>query len=811
MPPQFRHSGRKPRHSSKSLYALLRAPLALLAVVAIFGGGILFAWATILAIPSIDNFQNRKVSESTKIYDRTRNVLLYDVHGTMRRTAVPIEAISLNIRNATVAIEDAEFYQHFGFRPLSFMRAMAVDIISGSFAQGGSTITQQVVKNALLTRDKTIIRKIKEIILAIKLERVYSKDQILATYLNETSYGGTIYGVQEASQYFFGVDAKDVGLAQAAYLAALPQAPTRYSPYGNHRDLLEKRKNLVLLKMKENNFISAEEYDAALQERVEFKDEKEAGIKAPHFVFYIREYLEEKYGPDAVENGGLQVTTTLDYDLQKKAEDVVSKAALENEKNFNASNAGLVAIDPKSGQVLAMVGSRGYFDEEIDGKVNVALANRQPGSSFKPFVYATAFEKGYTPETIVFDLQTQFSTICDAMDTANDTPPCYSPGNYDQKFRGPMTLRDALAQSVNVASVKVLYLAGIDDSLKTAEDMGITTLEGKERYGLTLVLGGGEVNLLEETSAYGVFGNDGVRNPPVAVLRVEDSARNILESYEEQSARVLDSQIARQVNDVLSDNVARTPEFGAESPMYFPNADVAAKTGTTNDSRDAWIIGYTPAIAIGTWAGNNDNSPMVKKIAAFIVAPMWHQVMAYAIEKYPSEQFTPPAPDPGLDSLPPVLRGSWNTDPSQGIHEILYWVNKGNPRGGRPLSPAIDPQFERWEYPVRLWTQANLGQLSSGATAPAKTASYSGKFIILSPQSGTSVSPFAPIVFSASYPNPEKITRVAYYLNGAFVGASTNPPYTVSISASTRGPVSLRAVAESASGDEERTISFTIQ
>ncbi len=807
MPPHFhsrRDASRHPRkHPARTLFAW-----AVLA--AVFFGGMLLAWAATVTIPSIDNFQNRKVAESTKIYDRTNNVLLYDVHGTMRRTAVPIEDISPNIRNAAVAIEDAEFYQHFGFRPLSFLRAMAIDVISGSFAQGGSTITQQVVKNALLTQDKTILRKIKEIILAIKLERVYSKDQILATYLNETSYGGTIYGVQEASQYFFGVDAKDVDLAQAAYLAALPQAPTRYSPYGNHRDLLDNRKNLVLAKMLENKFITDSEYQAALKEQVEFKDVKEAGIKAPHFVFFVREYLESKYGPDAVENGGLHVTTTLDYDLQKKTEDVISKTAPENEKNFNASNAGMVAIDPKSGQILAMVGSRGYFDEAIDGKVNVTLANRQPGSSFKPFVYATAFEKGYTPDTMVFDLQTQFSTFCAATDVASDTPPCYSPENYDQKFRGPMTLRDAIAQSVNVPSVKVLYLAGIDNSLKTAEDMGVTTLAGKEQYGLTLVLGGGEVNLLEMTGAYSVFANDGVKNPPIAILEVRDAAGNVLENYGDQSTRVLDPQIARQMNDVLSDNVARTPEFGADSPLYFPNADVAAKTGTTNDSRDAWIIGYTPTIAIGAWAGNNDNTPMVKKIAAFIVAPMWHQVMAYAIEKYPSDQFTPPAPDTNLDSLPPVLRGNWNTDPSKGVHDILYWVNKNDPRGGRLANPASDPQFERWEYPVQMWAQANAGLVSTIATPP-KPSPYGGKFIIVSPQSGTTVSAFAPIVASVNYPNPGKITRIAYYLNGVYAGSSSEPPYTVSIAPPTRGPVSLRVVAESSAGNEERTVSFTIQ
>src|SRR3989344_2460729 len=478
MPPKHSRHSRERRHARthRHVFRGLKTAFAALFLLGMLGMGMLVAWGAVLAIPSLDNFQNRKVAESTKIYDRTGNVLLYDVHGTMRRTAVPLDAISTNIRNATVAIEDTEFYQHFGFRPLSFARALFANIFSVSFSQGGSTITQQVVKNSLLTRDKTIIRKLKEIILSIKLERIYSKDQILYTYLNETSYGGTIYGVQEACQYFFGIDAKDATLAQAAYLAALPQAPTRYSPYGNHRDELEKRKNLVLQKMKENNFISDAEHEDAMKEEVAFKDTAEAGIKAPHFVFYVREYLEAKYGADAVENSGLQVITTLDYDLQKKAEETLTKAALLNEKTFNASNAGLIAIEPKSGQILAMVGSRGYFDKGIDGMVNITLANRQPGSSFKPFVYATAFEKGYTPDTVVFDLQTQFSTLCNPTDTASDTPPCYSPGNYDQKFRGPMTLRDALAQSVNVPSVKVLYLAGIDDSIKIAEDMGLTTL-----------------------------------------------------------------------------------------------------------------------------------------------------------------------------------------------------------------------------------------------------------------------------------------------------------------------------------------------
>src|SRR3989344_2338730 len=434
--------------------------IAAIATLLILGGGII--WATFMPIPAITNFENRQVAQSTKIFDRTGNIVLYDVHGTMRRTAVPLDEISPYIQKASIAVEDSTFYENVGFRPLSFMRAAMANVFSGSYAQGGSTITQQVVKNALLTQDKTIIRKIKEIILALRLTRVYTKDQILNTYLNETAYGGTIYGVEEASQYFFGVSAKDVDLAQAAYIAALPQAPTYYSPYGNHRDALDARKNLVLQKMRENNLITQEEYDQATNENVEFNNPKNAGIKAPHFVFFIQEYLEQKYGTDAVGQGGLRVVTTLDYDLQQRAEASVEKFAPGLLKNLNASNQGLVAVDPKTGQILAMVGSKGYFDDTIDGKVNVTIANRQPGSSFKPFVYATAFEKGYTPDTVIFDLPTQFSTACQPSDIGNSTYPCYAPGNFDGGFEGPMKLRAALARSENIPALKLLYLAGID-------------------------------------------------------------------------------------------------------------------------------------------------------------------------------------------------------------------------------------------------------------------------------------------------------------------------------------------------------------
>ncbi len=787
--------------------------VATVAILLVVGGGII--WATIMPIPAINNFENRQVAQSTKIFDRTGNIVLYDVHGAMRRTSVPLEEISPYIQKAAIGIEDATFYENAGFRPLALLRAIWTNITRGNLlsGQGGSTITQQVVKNALLTQDKTITRKVKEIILALRLTRVYTKDQILTTYLNETAYGGTIYGVEEASQYFFGVPAKDVDLAQAAYIAALPQAPTYFSPYGNHTDALDARKNLVLLKMRENNFITQEEYDQAINEKVEFNDPKNAGIKAPHFVFFIQEYLEQKYGADAVNQGGLHVVTTLDYDLQQHAEASVAKFAPGLLKNLKASNQGVVAVDPKTGQILAMVGSKGYFDDTIDGKVNITIANRQPGSSFKPFVYATAFEKGYTPDTIIFDLPTQFSTACSPADITNGTYPCYAPGNFDGGFEGPMKLRAALARSENIPALKLLYLAGIRNSLDTAHNMGITTLNlSPDHYGLPLVLGGGEVKLLDMTGAYGVFANDGVKNPPTGVLRVEDTAGNILETYQQESSRVLEPRIARLINDILSDNVARSPEFGLNSPLHFASYQVAAKTGTTNNFDDAWIIGYTPSISVGAWTGNNDGSSMVNNPASFIIAPMWHDFMVYALSKYssPSDTFPAPGPDSDVATMPEVLKGNWNSDPSQGVHDILYWVDKDNPRGGRPANPASDPQFAYWEYSVSGW--AGQQASTTPGVIPPGVPTTPGGFHIVSPQSGGTVPFGAAVTFGAESSQPQTILSVSYFANGALVGTSGQPPYLISYRPAAPGTVSLRAVAQHIDGtSEENSVTFTVQ
>jgi 1A family penicillin-binding protein len=684
--------------------------LFILAGLGFFFVGVSILWVAFSPIPDLDSLSTRKISESTKILDRTGQTVLYDLNPDVTRDIATLDEISPNIVNATIAVEDSDFYNHHGISFSGVARSIITDVTTGTFAQGGSTITQQVVKNTLLTNTKSVIRKLQEIILALRLEQKYSKQQILELYFNNTPYGGTLYGVEAATRAFFGKSAKDVDLAEAAYIAALPQSPTHYSPYGNNKDELDARKNYVLDRMAKLGMISEGEADDAKAEVVAFAPQENNSIIAPHFVFYIEQYLEDKYGPDAVTDG-LTVTTTLDVDLQHSAESIVGPYALQNEKNFNASNAALVAIDPKTGQILAMVGSRNYFDKNIDGNYNIALAERQPGSSFKPFVYAAALEKGYTPQTAIFDLPTQFSTACAPSDITNDTPPCYAPENYDGKFRGPMTFTTALAQSINIPAVKTLYLAGINNVIDLATSMGITTLGNANQYGLSLALGAAEVRLLDLTSAYGVFADEGVRHPPTGILKVEDAHGKVLEEYQDEAEQVLDPAIAREMSSMLSNNEARFPEYPADNPFHFPGYDVAAKTGTTNDYRDAWTIGYTPNIAVGVWAGNNNNSPMVKEIAGYIVAPMWNQFMQVALEKYPKEYFGEPPAIPDTDPLP--LRGIYTDGSERDAHELLYFVNKDNPL--TPGNSQNDPQYPYWEYPLQAWVQA-ASQLSGQQT-----------------------------------------------------------------------------------------------
>ena len=698
----------------KKIYGIpIKNILAVILIAGFIVVGVLVIWISTFNLPTIDSFEERRIAQSTKIYDRTGEVVLFDVHGDINRTVVPLEDISPYLQKATIAIEDDNFYNHKGVEPTAILRAVFKNLRDGNLlgGQGGSTITQQVIKNALLTNDKKVSRKIKEWVLAPRLESRMSKDEILGIYLNEIPYGGTIYGAQEASQRFFSKDAKDLTLAEAAYLAALPQAPTYFSPYGNNREDLEDRKKLVLKQMLNNDFITEEEFNTANEETVVFEKQSVFGIKAPHFVMYIREQLEQEYGKEVVEQGGLKVITTLDWDLQEKAEEIAKKHAFENEADFDAENTSLIAVEAKTGQILTMVGSRDYFDEDIDGNFNIATAERQPGSSFKPLVYAEAFNKGFRPETVVFDVKTEFSTTCAF---GGD---CYQPNNYDNKFRGPMSLREALAQSMNIPAVKVFYLAGLKDSLDLAKRMGITTLTDIKQYGLTLVLGGGEVRPLDMAAAYAVFANNGIQNNVTGIIKVEDKNGQVLQEYEQKENRVMPEQTALLISDVLTDRYARVPLFGIGSLLEFPGHDVAAKTGTTNNYRDAWTVGYNSEVAVAAWAGNNDNRSMVHKTSSLIVSPMWAEFMWEVVGKYPGKSFQPPAPI--APNTKPIIAGYWKGEVTEevgegddkkvvvtgtkGVHTILHTVNINDPLGPAPSNPGRDPQYSMWEKGVQAW------------------------------------------------------------------------------------------------------------
>ena len=699
-------------------------------VLVLIGFGLLFIWIATLDIPDLSSFEERRIIQSTKIYDRTGEVLLYDLSRDIRRTVVPFENISIHLKNATVAIEDDQFYNHPGIDFLAILRAVISNLSEGNLlgGQGGSTITQQVVKNSILEQDKKLTRKIKEAILAIRLEQILSKEEILNYYLNESPYGGTIYGAEEASQAFFNKPASDLTLAESAYLAALPQAPTYLSPYGNNVDALEARKNLVLKRMELNGFITNEEYLSAKNEKVEFEPQVITGIRAPHFVMFVREKLVERYGEEALQQRGLRVITSLDWEMQQAGERIVAEKAASNTEVFDAENAGLVAINPQNGDILTMVGSKDYFDTEIDGNFNVTLAPRQPGSSIKPIVYASALSEGYTADTVVYDVRTQFSTECEVDDISSEAP-CYSPNNYNGKFLGPITLRNALAQSLNIPAVKVLYLTGLKDAIKLASDMGITTLNDPDRLGLTLVLGGGEVKLLEHTQAYGVFANEGVKTELRPILKIEDVNGNELEKFEVEDERVLERDVALTISDILSDNEARTPLWGANSLVNFTARDVAVKSGSTNNLRDAWIMGYTPNLAVGIWVGNNDNRPMGGRLSGLIAAPMWRAFMDEALPMVETQNF-PQAPSTPKN-LKPILRGEFfDTEffvnqlldkPEEttldinllanSIHSILHYVDKDNPRGDYPKNPNVDSQYEYWEYGVQRWKEQEYKNL----------------------------------------------------------------------------------------------------
>ena len=600
----------------------------------------------------------RSTELSTKLYDRN-GTPIFEVYGEKNRQLITLENVSPNILHATLSVEDSNFYQHQGFDFRGMIRAL-MNTATGEGLQGGSTLTQQVVKNVLLTQERTLARKVKELILSLQLENKYSKDEIIQMYLNETPYGGQNYGILTASRAYFNKDPKDLSVAEAAYLAGLPQRPSYYSHFGSNPEAGLERKDYVLYLMNERGWISSdgkrhflndEEYELAKKEELNFQSVS-VPFKAPHFVFYVKQQLAEKFGEEAVEQGGLQVTTSIDLELQEQAQQIVYEE-VENAKGLNVGNGGLVAIDPKTGQILSMVGSKGYFLESepagcitgitgensclFEPNLNVTTADRQPGSAIKPITYATMLSKGYTAAFPLLDVPTSFEG------SSPEKP--YIPENYDGKFRGPMPVRKALGNSLNIPAVKALKIVGIDSMIDQAEKMGISTLKDRSRYGLALTLGGGEVKLLELSNAFAVFANGGVYKEPISILEVKDSNGRVLYKWRDNGGtRVLSEEVAFLISDILSDDGARSEVFGFGSLLNIPGHQVAVKTGTTDDKRDNYAIGFNKNIVIGTWVGNNNNDAMNPYIASGITGatPVWNRTMTAYLKDKTDDKFSPP-------------------------------------------------------------------------------------------------------------------------------------------------------------------------
>lgn len=751
-------------------------------------------------LPNPNVLTTRDIPQSTQIFDRTGAHLLYQIHGDEKRTLIKIDELPAYVKQATIAIEDKNFYNHGGVYWKGVIRAILVDVFTGSRRQGASTLTQQLVKNAILSNERTFTRKLKEFVLALQIERAYSKDQILQLYFNEIPYGSTVYGIESAAQTYFGKSARELSLDEAALIAAIPQAPDFYSPYGtgshgDNRDRLVIRQHHVLNLMAEQNYITKEEADAAkkIDTLKKLKPKNLGEIQAPHFVMYVKSVLEDRFGQKKVEEGGLKVITTLDWDKEQAAEAAVKKGVDDRGKQYQFTNAALISLDPKTGQILAMVGSKDFNDVEHDGQVNVTLRPRQPGSSFKPIVYAAGFIKGFLPETVLWDVETTFKT--DLKD--------YTPHDYDGKERGPVTIRQALQNSLNIPAVQMLYLVGVGRVLDFAQSLGYTTLDDRSRFGLSLVLGGGEVKPIEHASAYAAFANEGTLYPTSAILSVTDPSGQKLFGWQASpGTRVMDAQIARVVSNVLSDNAARAPIFGISNYLTLPDRPVAAKTGTTNNYHDAWTAGYTPNLVAVVWVGNNNNAEMKRGADGSIVAaPIWQNYMKAATKTLPIENFTPP--DPPASASPALLgqilvhpvnvnvqngKLATSSTPSELVaqkmvwegHTILYYLDKDDPSGPVPTDPASDPQYVNWENGVQAWILKTHWHATD--TAPILSddtpANPNGlQMQILSPKPGETVG--SDFMVQANPTSPRNILRVEAFLDGISVGLNAFAPWNI--------------------------------
>src|SRR3989338_362068 len=778
------------------------------------------------------NRLNERVSEqSTKIYDRTEQHLLYEIYTDKKRTIVELEKIPKYLIDGVIATEDKTFYEHHGIRPLSLIRSFVYGLVGkGRIGGGASTLTQQLVKNAILTNERTLTRKIKEVILALWLEQKYTKAEILKIYFNEIPYGSTNYGVESAAQSYFGKHVADLTLAEAATLAGLPQKP---SVYLNNVDALKNRRNFVLQRMVYENYLSLNEAEKAKNEPLTIKKQS-VKMDAPHFVKYVQQQLTDEYGENIVGRGGLKVVTTLDWEKQKNAERAIQEKGKQLLEQGGANNAALLALDPKNSQILAMVGSRDFYDDSIDGQFNVTVqARRQPGSSIKPIIYAAAFAKGYTPGTVLFDVVTLFGS------SANP----YIPQNYDFTEHGLVTMRQALQGSLNIPAVKTLYLVGLKKAISFAEKMGYSTF-GEGNFGLSLVLGGGEVKMLEHVNAYAIFANNGRKNTPVSILDVEDSkGKNLYKWKQPEQNQIIDPGLAATMSNVLSDDAARVFVFGSGSTLSLGARPVAAKSGTTNNYIDAWVVGYTPSLVAGVWAGNSDNSPMKQGFGCSRIAgQIWNYFMRESLKNTLVEKFpTPPVNKTGKA----VLNGSVNggikllvdkytnklatsSTPENFIvertylipHDILHYVDKDNPAGPAPENPETDPLYFSWESAIQDWMRRKkIKEPTWEVSFEDPPTEYDDvhsleslpTLEILSPAKDEKLNSRL-INITVNATAPRGVSKVTYRIDGKFVGISQFAPFSFFYNAKTLipGTHTLQVTAEDDVGNRVQQEGFFV-
>lgn len=637
-------------------------------------------------LPDPEILGEKIVSGGTEIYDRSETTLLYKIG--FRRKWVDFDKIPDKIIKAFLVAEDTDFFKHQGFSLKSVLRSIYLNLKSGGLKYGGSTITQQLARNLFLSPEKTITRKLKEIILAYKLEKKYTKEQIFTYYINSIYFGEGNIGIAAASEYYFDKKIEFIDWSEAAILVSIAKSPLYYAPIKEENlKRLKERRDYILKRLKDFGYLSDLEYQKAISSEIKLVKRKYTNIIAPHFVMEVVQELKKFFPDKNLEELNLRVVTTLDLKIQKIAEDVIKKRAEQNKKNYGGANAAMMVINPKTGEVLALVGSKDFFDESIDGQVNVPFRLRQPGSAFKPISYAALFELGYSDKTIVFDVPTDFGG--------------YRPKNFDKIFKGPVTLRQALAESRNVPSVKVFYLAIPERVVDLARKSGMDYLKNWQNYGLSMALGSAEVKMKDLIRFYGALANDGILVSQTLILKITQPPKIIYEYYPREE-RIISVETARLVTDILKDKDARRGLFQRSFHLTdFGDYEVALKTGTTQFYQDAWTFGYTKDLVVGVWAGNTDGRKMNSLGASLVAAlPIFHDFLQTLIDNglLLENKFDPP--EPRIVNKP-MMNGEWITP--YGIHDILFYVDRNNPSGPIPENPYLDPQFSRWEEGVLNW------------------------------------------------------------------------------------------------------------